>query len=50
MAHTLDAVGEFIAHLAAVPELPFPVRIPERDAKPVGVFWNQLFGGWSGAE
>ena len=50
MATTLDAVAALIAELAQAPRLPFPARIPPRQALQVSAFWRDLFGGWSGRE
>ncbi|MFI5355885.1 MAG: M28 family peptidase [Opitutales bacterium] len=48
MASLLAAVGDCLAELATLPELPFPSAIPVDQQAAVAAAWDDLFGGWTG--
>jgi Zn-dependent M28 family amino/carboxypeptidase len=46
MAASLNAVAEFTAEMANLPELPFAATIPENEHAAIAAHWDDLFGGW----
>jgi hypothetical protein len=48
MAEIIDASAELLLELANAEPFPFPSDFPAGQARQAALYWDDLFGGWSG--